>query len=261
MRNMLAGVLAGFLTGCMTTQGVPDQRVVDLSYPYDETTIYWPTEQGFVLEKGFEGVTAKGYFYTANRFASPEHGGTHLDAPIHFHREGRTVDAIPVDQLVGPGTVVDVSDRCASDRDYQVTIADFLAWENRHGRIPAGAIVLLRTGLGRFWPDRERYMGTSARGEAAIPLLHFPGLHPDAAAWLAEERRIDAIGLDTPSIDYGQSTTFASHVALFARNVPALENVANLDALPAKGFTIVALPMKIRGGSGAPVRIIALLEQ
>lgn len=260
MRGWLPGLVIFGLAGCTAISQSPRERVVDLSYAYDEDTIYWPTEPGFVLEKGFAGVTERGYFYTANRFAAPEHGGTHLDAPIHFHRDGRTVEAIPVEQLVGPGIVIDVSSQCAIDRDYQVKQEDFLAWEKRHGRIPPGAIVLLRTGFGRYWPDREAYMGTSARGEAAIPLLHFPGLHPEAAAWLAEERRIDAIGLDTPSIDYGQSTTFGAHVALFARNVPALENVANLDLLPARGFTVVALPMKIRGGSGAPLRIIALLR-
>jgi kynurenine formamidase len=260
MRGLLPGLLA-CLAGCTATQPLHDQRVVDLSYPYDETTIYWPTEKGFLLEKGFEGTTPAGYFYTANRFWTPEHGGTHIDAPIHFHREGRTVDAIPVDQLVSPGIVVDVSQRCSANRDYQISIQDFLDWEKRYGVIPAGAIVLLRTGFGRYWPDRERYMGTNVRGEAAIPLLHFPGLHPDAAAWLADQRRVHAVGLDTPSIDYGQSTTFASHVALFARNVPALENVANLHLLPEQEFTIVALPMKIKGGSGGPVRIIALLEK
>ena len=244
----------------MTTQGPGYRQAIDLSHVYDESTIFWPTEPGFVLEREFEGMTPGGYFYAANRFRTPEHGGTHIDAPIHFYREGRTVDAIPVEQLIGPGIVVDVSARCASDRDYQVTREDFMAWEDRHGRIPAGAIVLLRTGFGRYWPDRERYMGTDARGESAIPLLHFPGLHPDAAAWIADERHIGAIGLDTPSIDFGQSSTFGSHVALFARNVPALENVANLELLTEKGFTIVALPMKIGGGSGAPVRIVALLE-
>jgi kynurenine formamidase len=260
MRLVLTGLLACGMAGCASLEPEP-HRVVDLSYAYDEETIYWPAETGFVFEKGFEGVTDKGYFYTANRFASPEHGGTHMDAPIHFYRDGRTVDAIPAEQLVGPGIVVDVTEQCAANRDYQVTTEDLRAWEKRHGRIPEGAIVLSRTGFGRHWPDRERYMGTGERGEGAIPLLHFPGLHPDAAAWIATERSIDAIGLDTPSIDYGQSSTFGSHVALFARNVPALENVANLHLLPEQGFTVVALPMKIRGGSGAPVRIVALLKE
>ena len=139
-------------------------------------------------------------------------------------------------------------------------IADFERWEAAHGRLPAGAIVLLRTGYGRFWPDRAAYLGTDRRGPEAIPELHFPGLGPKAARWLVAERSIDAIGLDTPSIDRGQSTTFESHRILFAANVPAFENLARLDRLPSTGFDVVALPMKIRGGSGAPLRIVALVQ-
>ena len=235
-------------------------RVVDLSYSYDDKTIYWPTEKGFLFEKGSEGVTPAGFFYTANRFWTPEHGGTHIDAPIHFHKDRNTVDEIPVDRFIGNGIVLDVSEKCASNRDYLIQVGDFLAWEKKHGQIPEGSIVLLRTGFGKFWPDRVQYMGTGERGDTAVKKLHFPGLHPDAARWVTQNRRIKAIGLDTPSIDYGQSTRFESHVALFEENVPALENVANLDKLPDDGFTLVALPMKIKGGSGGPVRIIAILN-
>lgn len=234
-------------------------RVVDLTHAYDAETIYWPTEPGFVLEKESDGMTPGGYYYAANRFSSPEHGGTHLDAPVHFAKGRRTVDAIPVAELIGPGVVIDVEAACARDRDYEVGVADVVAWEKAHGPIPAGALVFLRTGFGRYWPDRVRYMGTNERGAAAVKKLHFPGLHPDAARMLVE-RRVAAVGIDTPSIDHGPSTTFATHVALFERNVPALENVANLDQLPPRGFTAIALPMKIRGGTGAPVRIVALLE-
>ena len=233
--------------------------IVDLSHPYDGDTIYWPTEEGFVLEKEFEGVTEKGYFYSANKFRSAEHGGTHVDAPVHFHRGGTTVDALPLDRLIGAGVVVDVSAAAARDRDYQVTRADFARWERRHGRIPNGAIVLLRTGFGRFWPDRTRYLGTDQRGPEAVAQLHFPGLHADGARWLVRARHVHAVGLDTASIDHGQSTRFETHVALFERDVPAFENVANRDALPPRGFTVVALPINIRGGSGGPLRIVAIL--
>lgn len=233
--------------------------VVDLSHAYDAETIYWPTEPGFVLEKEYDGVTPRGYYYAANRFSSPEHGGTHIDAPIHFARGRHTVDAIPLERLIGPGVVIDVEAACARDRDYQVRLADLTAWERQHGSIPTGAIVFLRTGFGRFWPDRVRYMGTDERGAAAVAKLHFPGLHPEAARFLAADRRVGAVGIDTPSIDHGPSTTFETHVTLFERDVPALENVANLARLPVRGFTAIALPMKIRGGSGAPVRIVALL--
>ena len=238
---------------------VLEGRVVDLSYAFDAETIYWPTDPGFVLEQTFAGFTDAGFYYAANRFHAPEHGGTHMDAPIHFWETGLTVDAVPVDKLIGPGVVIDVSEACARDADYLVTASDFETWEDEHGRIPDGAMVLLRTGFGRFWPDRVRYMGTDELGAEAVARLHFPGLDPAAAARLAEERRIHAVGLDTPSIDHGPSTSFESHLRLFRSDIPALENVANLDKLPPRGFTVIALPMKIRGGSGGPTRIIAIL--
>jgi kynurenine formamidase len=234
-------------------------RLIDLSYAYDADTIYWPTESGFVLEKEYDGVTPKGYYYASNRFSSPEHGGTHIDAPVHFAEHHPTVDAIPLERLMGPGVVIDVESACARDRDYEVRVDDVTAWEKQHGTIPAGAIVFIRTGFGRFWPDRTRYMGTAERGQDAVAKLHFPGLGADAARVLASERKVGAVGIDTPSIDHGPSTTFTTHVTLFERDVPALENVANLDRLPANGFRAIALPMKIRGGSGGPVRIIAVL--
>ncbi len=252
-------ILCLSLVACRASSLDP-RAVVDLTHPYDENTIYWPTAEGFRLEVDSKGWQEGGYYYEANSFCTAEHGGTHLDAPIHFAEGRRTVDEIPLEQLIGPGLVVDVREACARDRDHRVNKEELRSWEAEHGRIPEGAIVLLRTGFGRFWPDRERYMGTAARGPEAVADLHFPGLHADAARWLVEERSIGAVGLDTPSIDHGPSKDFATHVVLFEANVPALENVAHLDALPAAGFDVVALPMKIRGGSGAPVRIVALLR-
>jgi kynurenine formamidase len=231
--------------------------IVDLTHAFDAETIYWPTAGGFVLESVAHGVTDKGYFYAANRFCAAEHGGTHLDAPIHFAEKGRAADAIPIEQLIGAGVKVDVSERCAKDRDYRVSVADLTAWEIRNGRIPAGAIVLLQTGWSKRWSDRTAYLGTSRTGAEAVAELHFPGLHPEAARFLAQSRAIKAIGIDTASIDYGQSTLFESHVILFAADVPAFENVAELDKLPVKDFVVAALPMKIKGGSGGPLRIVA----
>lgn len=236
-----------------------DGRIIDLSYAYDANTIYWPTASGFEMESNFKGLTEGGYYYEANTIRTAEHGGTHLDAPIHFAAGGQHADEIPLDRLIGPAVVIDVSRQAAADRDYQVSVADFEAWENQNGRLTDGVILLLRTGFGKFWPDRASYMGTDARGPKAVPLLHFPGLHPDAARWLVDHRRIHAIGLDTPSIDYGQSTGFESHRILFAQNIPAFENLAQLESLPATGFHVIALPMKIRGGSGGPLRIVAIV--
>jgi kynurenine formamidase len=234
-------------------------RIIDLTHAFDSETIFWPTEEGFVLEKGTEGVGEEGYYYAAHRFRTAEHGGTHIDAPIHFHADRWTVDEIPLDRLVGPAVLVDVSDRCAKDPDHRVLVSDFEAWEKQHGRIPAASIVLIRTGFGRFWPDRKAYLGTDERGAPAVAKLHFPGLHPDAARWLIAERQIRAVGLDTASIDHGPSKHFETHRALFEASVPVFENLAGLDELPATGFSVVALPIKIRGGSGGPLRAIAIL--
>ena len=233
---------------------------IDLTYAFDSTTIYWPTAQSFRLEVVSAQRTPAGYYYVANNFAAAEHGGTHLDSPVHFAEGKHTTDQIPVAQLVGPAYVIDVSRQADADRDYRIAPGDLEGWEQAHGRIPEGAIVLFRTGWGSRWPDRARYLGTTKAGAAAVPELHFPGIHADAARWLVG-RRVRAVGIDTPSIDYGQSTTFDTHRALFAADIPAFENVAHLSAVPATGAFVIGLPMKIRGGSGGPLRIVAVLPQ
>ncbi len=238
-----------------------EPRLIDLTHPFDVDTVYWPTDTGFNLKKGTAGVTERGYFYAANRFAAPEHGGTHLDAPYHFAEGGQTVEQIPLDRLVGPGACVDVSPACAVDRDYLVTIDDLKRWEQEHDATLHESIVLLRTGFAAHWPNREQYLGTSGIGDAAVANLHFPGLHPAAAAWLATARRVKAVGIDTASIDNGPSREFQSHVTLFKHEVPALENVASMNELPPTGFRVVALPMMIAQGTGAPCRVIAIVEE
>ena len=255
-------MVACFAAACKPAahDSFPTGTLVDLSYPFDAETVYWPTADGFRLAKVADGPTAQGYYYAANNYAAAEHGGTHIDAPIHFAAGHNTVDQIPLEQLMGQAVVVDVSVQCANNSDYQITVADFETWERANGQLSQGALVLLRTGYGKFYPDRRRYMGTDERGAAAVAKLHFPGLHPEAARWLTTARTIKAVGLDTPSIDYGQSTLFESHRILFAQNIPAFENLANLDRLPAKGFNVIALPMKIKGGSGGPLRVVAVLN-
>jgi kynurenine formamidase len=241
-------------------QSADKQKLVDLTHAFDESTIYWPTEDGFKLIRESAGFTEKGYYYAANRFMCAEHGGTHIDAPIHFFEKGKSVDEIKLEQLTGPGACVDVSQKCAADRDYQVTVEDFEKWEADHKATLDDRIVLIRTGFGRHWPDPAKYLGTSERGKAAIAKLHFPGLDPVAAEWLVKRRKIRMVGIDTASIDYGQTRDFATHQRLFRDGVPALENVASMDQLPADKFSIVALPMKIKGGSGAPCRIVATIK-
>jgi kynurenine formamidase len=237
----------------------PQGTLVDLSYAYSDETIYWPTAPGFNKTTDFEGTTEGGYYYTAYSVATAEHGGTHLDAPIHFAEGRQTADQIPLDRLMGPAVLVDVSEAALADRDYLIGVGDVQAWEARHGAIPDGSILLFRTGYGRFWPDAEAYMGTAERGQEAVAKLHFPGIDPELATWLVENRNIDAVGIDTPSIDYGQSTLFESHRILYAENIPGFENVANMDLLPETGFLVIALPMKIEGGSGGPLRMVAVV--
>ncbi len=231
---------------------------IDLSHRYDGKTLYWPNnKRGFEHTTEAEGQTPLGYYYSSYSLCTPEHGGTHLDAPIHFAENKLTVDQLPLASLTGAAVVIDVSGKALADRDYQIKREDVEQWEQAHGRIPDDTIILFRTGYGRFYPDRERYFGTAKTGQAAIPELHFPGVLPAATEWLVEQRKIKALGLDTPSIDYGQSREFLTHRILLSHNKAGFENLANLEQLPATNLYVVALPMKIAGGSGAPLRIIA----
>ena len=235
-------------------------RVVDLSHAYGPETLFWPASppQTFQLEVLHHGPTAGGFFYAANRFCGPEHGGTHLDAPLHF-AEGKWSSAeVPVERLVAPAVVLDGRARAATDRDYRLSPQDVAAWEAAHGRIAAGAIVLLLTGWSERWPDRERYFGSASTSDASG--LHFPSYGVEAAKLLLE-RQVAAIGVDTASIDHGPSRDFPVHRLTAAANVPGLENLAGLDRLPPAGAWLVALPMKIAGGSGGPLRAVALLPE
>lgn len=233
-------------------------RWVDLTHSFGESTIYWPTDTaGFRLNEIAFGPTEGGWFYASYDFASAEHGGTHLDAPIHFAEGRLTNDEIPLSGLMGPAAVVDVSARATAD--YLVTVDDLTTWEEAHGEIPNGAILLIRTGWGARWDDPVSYLGTDLSGPDAVSELHFPGVGSAAAEWLVANRGIVAIGIDTPSIDYGQSTDFRAHVILYAENISGFENVANLDLLPEAGSYVLAMPMKIEGGSGGPLRIVAFV--
>lgn len=230
---------------------------IDLTHEFSEETIYWPTSSTFQLDTVFVGEAEGGYYYEAYAFATAEHGGTHLDAPIHFYEGGQTVEEIGIDQLTGPAVVIDVREPVSENRDYQIRPSDITDWEQQHGPIPENSIVLFHTGMGEFWPDAEAYLGTAKRGEDALVELRFPGIHPDAAQWLVDNRTIKAVGLDTASLDFGQSDRYETHQILFEHNIPGFENVANLGQLPATGAYVIALPMKIKDGSGAPLRIVA----
>lgn len=239
----------------------PSGTVVDLSHAYDKATVFWPTAESFRLETVADGMTPGGYYYAANNFFTSEHGGTHVDAPVHFARGAQTVDQIPIERLLGAAYIVDVREQASANADYQVSVEDITRTEAAQGAIPRDAILLIRTGFSTRWPDPARYLGTAERGPTAVAHLHFPGLHPDTATWIVANRPIKAIGLDTASIDYGQSTLFESHRILYAANIPAFENLTALERLPPTGAYVVALPMKIGGGSGAPLRAVAIVPQ
>lgn len=235
---------------------------IDLSYDFSSETIYWPNNPvGFKLDTQFNGTTPGGYYYSSNAFFSPEHGGTHLDAPVHFAKGKWSTDEIPLEKLQGEAVVIDVSEKTAGNADYQITVDDITAWEKEHGQIGDGVILLFRTGWGKYYPDAAKYLGTAEKGEAATTRLHFPSIHPDLAAWLIKNRNIKAVGVDTPSIDFGQSKDFKTHQLLYAENIPGFENVANLELLPATGAYVIALPMKIKAGSGGPLRMMAWVAQ
>ncbi|MFN5620351.1 MAG: cyclase family protein, partial [Flavobacteriales bacterium] len=157
--------------------------------------------------------------------------------------------------------VIDVSSDALQNRDYRVGSMDIQRWEEQHATTIDHKIVFFRTGYGRYYPNRETYFGTSLRGAEAIPQLHFPGIAAEAADWIVKNRKVKAVGLDTPSLDYGQSTDFLTHRLLMEHNIPGFENVAHLDSLPETGAYVVALPMKVAQGSGAPLRIIACVTK
>ncbi|MBY6241238.1 cyclase family protein [Methylosinus sp. Sm6] len=256
---LLAALVSSTIDAPASGQSVDLSKsiIVDLTHPFDERTIYWPTSpSGFELKPLFNGLTKGGFFYAANSFCSPEHGGTHLDAPRHFAQGHWTSAEIPVERFVGPAVVIDISAKAAADRDYRLQLEDVTAFEAAHGRIAEGAIVLLRTGWSARWGDRKAYLGDDAPGDASH--LHFPGFGAEAAALLAHERHVRMIGLDTASVDYGPSRDFPVHRIVAAADVSGLENLARLDELPPTGAIVFALPMKIANGTGGPARIIAI---
>lgn len=258
---MVARVLvAGWLVVCLCASAsaeIEERKLLDLTYPLDEQTIAWPKNKPFTRENTAWGNAAGGYWYASGEFSMSEHVGTHLDAPIHFAEGMQSVDEIPIQKLVASAVVIDVTAAVETNRDYRLTQHDLENWEARHGTIPPGAVVLMYTGWGKRWPDRERYLGSDTPSDPKT--LHFPGFSKEAADFLVMQRKIDGVGLDTPSIDYGPSQDFIVHQIINGANLYGLENLANLDKLPPKGAILVALPIKIRGGTGGPVRVIAIL--
>ncbi len=256
-KRVLLTIMACVALPVVSVHGLEEHKIVDLTHALDESTIAWPTTRPFHREQTAWGVTPAGYWYASGDVVTSEHAGTHIDAPVHFAQGQTSVDDIALDRLIGPAVVVDVRVPCAQQSDYRLSVEDLHSWELRYGRIPDGAIVIMYTGWGRFWSDASKYLGSATPGDATT--LHFPGFSVEAAEFLIRERRVDGIGIDTASIDYGPSREFAVHQVINGAGKYGLENIAYLDRLPASGATLIALPMKIKGGSGGPVRIIAIL--
>ena len=260
--TLLIAIAVCMLTACHNNENSLSELLnkgkwIDLTYEFSAQTLYWPNNpSGFNLDTVANGNTPGGFYYSSYTFSAPEHGGTHLDAPVHFAAKGLSADKLSLDQLTGDAVVIDVSAKALKDRDYLISVNDIKEYEEKYDTIKENTIVLFKTGYGQFYPDAEKYFGTSEKGADGISKLHFPGIDPKAAEWLVQHK-IKAVGLDTPSIDYGQSKDFKTHQVLMGANIPAFENVANLELLPATGAYIVALPMKIKNGSGGPLRIIA----
>jgi kynurenine formamidase len=266
VRALRSSTLALALTGTAAlavhaqTLDLNRYRTVDLTHALNAKTLYWPTSPTtFKLDQLSFGPTPGGWFYSAYAFSAPEHGGTHLDAPIHFGEGHLSVDRVPLDRLIAPAVVIDVSAKAGRDADYRLTPEDVTAFERANGRIEPGTIVLLRTGWSMRWPDRKAYLGDDTPNDASK--LRFPSFGVEAARLLIQDRRVAAIGADVASIDYGPSQDFMVHRIAAAADVPGIENLTNLNLLPPKGAFVFALPMKIEGGSGGPARVVALVPR
>jgi kynurenine formamidase len=226
-------------------------RVVDMTYAISDKLPMWPGD-----ERAFEAKTVAtpekdGYF--TRGFWMLEHFGTHMDAPAHFPPGKLTLDQLPVSHFFGPAEVIDVREEVAKDTDYRLTAARVEKWEAAHGRVPTGAIVLLRTGWDSRWPDQARYRNSDAQGS-----MHFPGFSADSAKLLISRGAV-GLGVDTLSVDYGPSKDYEVHRTGLPAGLFNLENVANLGDLPATGAFLIVAPIKLEGGSGGAVRIFAIL--
>ena len=229
-------------------------KIVDLSYPLNKNSAFWPGEN----YKPFELhtiATLEQNGVLSKAFSSPEHLGTHIDAPNHFAKDQISVDQIKPESLFAPGVVIDAVGPVSLDPDFRLSPEHIKAWESQHGRIPDGAIVLLHTGWDRHWGEMLRYQNKDARGD-----MHFPAFSAEAAKFFVEERKVRGIGLDTMSMDYGLSKDFPVHKIVNGAGRYGLENVANLDRLPPRDFCLFVAPMKIETGSGGPTRIFAIVK-
>ena len=224
-------------------------QVVDLSHPMYEGMSFWPGGVPFKMTR----LVDYDQGYRLHKFEVGENTGTHIDAPGHFVKGKRAIDEIPLADLIVPAVVIDVQDKVAQNSDYELSADDVRAWEATHGTIPSGALVILNTGWYKRFGSQDDYANMDADN-----VMHFPGYGPDTAKLLIE-RDVIGIGIDTLSIDYGPSKGFETHKAMLGANKYQVENLTNLDALPATGATVIIGVLKVKEGTQAQARVIALL--
>jgi kynurenine formamidase len=245
------GLYAGVLESVMESKAT----VIDMTYPLNEKNAHWPVGQ--YLPFKYEVIaTIKKDMVFSGKYSTPEHLGTHIDAPNHFEQNQPSVDQIPFEQLIGQAILIDIKDKVERDHDYTLSASDILHWEEINGQIPDGAIVLLNTGWGKRWNSFDHYKNNDKNGQ-----MHFPGYSKESATFLVEKRHVRGVGIDTLSGDCGTSSDFQVHHVINGAGKFILENVANLDALPPKGATLIIAPIKIEGGSGGQCRIWAILSE
>lgn len=225
-------------------------NIVDLSHAHGPEFPMFPGSERMAMEV-IVTIEENGFF--KHRLSLDEHTGTHLDAPAHFDPDGDTADLLPVEKFFAPLAVVDISGRAAEDPDTAMTRDDLLAWEAVNGPLPPGAFVAMSSGWATRVSNPDGYINIDADG-----VQHYPGFDVEAATFLVEEREIVGIGVDTLSQDPGNSTNFATHVAILGAGKYGIESLANLDLLPPAGATVIVGAPKHLGASGGPCRVFAV---
>lgn len=230
-------------------QKIEASRIVDLTHQLHDAMAYWP---GGIPFKKIRLVDY-GEGYRLHKFEMGENTGTHVDAPAHFVKDRPAIDRLALADLVVRAVVIDVRDKVAADADYRLAAGDVLAWEARNGLVPAGALAILNTGWHKRFDTPASYVNMDAG-----KIMHFPGYGKEAAELLLA-RGVVGIGIDTLSIDHGPSRDFAVHFAVLGTNKYMIENLANLDALPPTGATVIVGVLPVREGTQAQARVLALL--
>lgn len=265
MKKLISFCALVFLAACQhsSSQSSEDKlaklfsggmKIIDLTYVLNSTSPAWPGDSDANPFSYTAIATQPSGAASLGSYSTVEHYGTHLDAPIHFADNTASVDKINTADLFAPVAVIDVRDKCRDNADYRLTVSDLMNWEEKHGLLPEGAVVMMLTGWGAKWNDQEAYRNQDEQG-----IMHFPGFSVEVNQFLIEERNIKGIGIDNFSVDYGMSANFEAHGITNGAGKYHLENVANLDQLPEAGAYLIVAPIKLEGGSGGQVRIFAVI--